>query len=427
MIDYSFSSLPPGKGVDPVETSLSSIMTNIALVVGIIILRPAIERHIHPVIWGHTPTSLDNRQFLKLVPGRRLSPALDVVSTLHLKVKPTKPTIATAVTVVKALPTPVQNFQEQSSSLAILGIFACMILALVGTVLVLQHHRQSASWSSPSSTSSDNNDSSLEPYSRDSTPPNDDSFDESSGSGGQPPPVLVFDLFHDFPILSLDKEADTGDRQVRDDDGAPPPPPPSFPTPVEDGDAFQTKPFISKWLSLALVFSVISLVIKRFFKGKGKSQNEASVPGPTVFERIAVNEISGDVVTPFPSATPNPVINTSPNLLPLVETEINPESLSVSTLVTSTISQRSRRFMMAFLSFLFISCFFGLPYMAQYFIDYYLQRTTNAFLSTPIRRRSLDEIVCELSFSFSFTLVLTNSRPGRLCTSAVAGVCSSNK
>jgi hypothetical protein len=93
MIDYSFSSMPPGKGVDPVETGLSSIMANIALVVGTIIFRPAIERHIHPVIWGHTPTSLDNRQFFKSVLGLRdlLSPALDAVSTLHLKVKPTKP------------------------------------------------------------------------------------------------------------------------------------------------------------------------------------------------------------------------------------------------------------------------------------------------------------------------------------------------
>jgi hypothetical protein len=217
-----------------------------------------------------------------------------------------------------------------------------MILALVGTVLALQHHRQGASWSSPSAASSDNNDSSLEPYGRDSTPPNDDSFDESSGSGGQPPPVLVFDPFHDFPILRLDKAADTGDKQVHDDDGAPPPPPPSIPTPVEDGDAFQSKPFISKWLSLALVFSIISLVIKRFLKGKGKTQNEASAPGPTVSEQITVNEMSGDVATPFPSATPNPVINTNRNLLPLVETKIKPESLSVANLVTSTVSQRSK-------------------------------------------------------------------------------------
>ena len=56
MIEYLFSSLPPGKGVDLAEAGLSSIMANIALVVGVIILKPAIEQHIHPAIWGHTPT-----------------------------------------------------------------------------------------------------------------------------------------------------------------------------------------------------------------------------------------------------------------------------------------------------------------------------------------------------------------------------------
>ena len=336
---------------------------------------------------------LDNRQFFKSVLGRRdlLSSALDGFSTLHLKVKPAKPTVATAVTVVKSVPTPVQIFQEQSSFSPVLGVIACTILALVGTVLAFQHHRQGASWSSPSSASSDNNDFSLEPHSRDSTPPNDDSPDEFSGSGGQPPPVLVFDLFRDFPILYLDMAVDIDNEQVRDEDGAPPPLPPSFPTPVEDGGAFRSKPFISKWLTIALLLSIISIVVKCFFKDNGKTQNEASTPGPTVSERIAFGEISGDVVTLFPSATPDLVINTNPTCpdpLPLVEIETKPESLSVSTLAMSTVSQRSRKFMITVFSTLIMSCLFGLPFIAQYFIDYYLQKPTNTF-----RRRSLDDIV----------------------------------
>ena len=412
MIDILFSSLPPGKDADLPEAGLSSIMVNIALVVGTIILKPAIERHIHPAIWGHTPTNLDKRQFFKSVLGRRrdfLSPALDVLNTLHLKVKPTKPVVATVVTVVKSVPTPVQIFQEQSSFLAIMGIIACTIFALVGTVLAFQHHRQGASWSSLSASNSDNSESSLEPYSRDSTPPNEDSSsNDDSGSGGHPPPAPVFDLFYDFPTLHLGKAVDIGDEQVRDEDAPPPPPPPPFPTPVEDDDAFPRKPFISKWLSLTLVLSIISLVIKRFFKRQIKTQNVSSTPGSTVSERITVDEISGDVVTllPFvtllPSATPNPVINvinTNPtclNLLPLVETK--PESLSVSTLVTSTISQRSRKFAITVFSLLFMSFLFGLCFIARYFIDYHLQRTTNALLPMEIRKRSHDEIVCGLLF-----------------------------
>ena len=408
MIDYLFPSLPPDKGVDLNETGLSSIMANIALVAGVIILGPAIERHIHLAIWGQKPTSLDSRQFFKSVLGRRdlLSPASDGLSTVYLKVKPTKATISTTVTVVKAVPTPVQIFQDQFSVSPILGIIACIILALVGTVLAFQNYRQGASWSSPSPASSSNSDSSLEPYSRGSTPPNDDSSDEDFGSGGQPPPVLVFDVFHDPPILRLDKAVDTGDDHIRDEDGPPPPPPPSFPTPVEDGDAFPNKPFISKWLSLTLVLSIISLVIKRFFKGNGKTQNEASTLGePTVSEQITVNEISGNVVTLFPSATPKPVINTNPtclNMLPLVEIETKLESLSVSTLVMSTVSQNSRKFIIAAFCLLFMSCLFGLSFIARYFLDYHLQRTTGTFLPLAIQRRSLDETVCELSFFFFF-------------------------
>jgi hypothetical protein len=398
MIDYLFSSLPLGKGVDLAEAGLSSIMTNIALVVGTVILRPAIERYFYPAIGGRTPTCLDNRQLFKaaLDPRRDLlSPTLDGLSTLHLKVKPTKATIATAVTVIKAVPTPVQIFQEQSSFSPILGIIACMILALVGTVLTFQHYRQGAAWSSSSAASSDNSNSSLEPYSDNSAPPSDDSSDdESSGSGGHSPPVPVFDLFYDSPILHLDKAVDTGDEQVRDKDGAPPPPPPSFPTPVEDGDAFKS---ISKWLSLTLVLLIISFVVKRFFKGYGKTQNEVSTPTVS-----ADNEISGDFVTLFPSATPNPVINvnpTCPNLLPLVETETKTKSLSISTLVTSTVSQPSRKFMIVVFSLLFMSCFFGLPFIVQYLLNYHLERTANFFIPMATRRRLSDGTVCELFFS----------------------------
>jgi hypothetical protein len=397
MIDCLFSSLP-GEGVDLAETGLSGVMANIALVVGAVILRPAIE-HFYPAIGGRTPTCLDNRQFFKAVLDPRrdlLSPVLDGLSTLHLKVKSTKATIATAVTVVKAVPTPVQILQEQSSFSPILGIIACMILALVGTVLTFRHYRQGASWSSPSSASSDIGDSSLEPYSHDSAPPSDDSSDdESSGSGGHSPPVPVFDLFYDSPILHLDKAVDTGDEQVRDKDGAPPPPPPSFPTPVEDGDAFKS---ISKWLSLTLVLLIISFVIKRFFEGYGKTQKEVSTPTVS-----ADNEISGDFVALFPSATPNPVIDinpTCPDQLPLVETETKPESLSISTLVTSTVSQPSRKFMIDVVSLLFMSCLFGLPFqvIAQYFLDFHLERTTNFFLPMATGRRLPDGTVCELFF-----------------------------
>jgi hypothetical protein len=412
MIDCLFSCQPPGKGADLAEAGLSSIVANIALVVGVVILRPAIERHFHLAIGGHAPASLNNRPFFKTVLDSRhglLSPALDGLRrTVHLKVKPTKATIATAVTVVKAVPTPVQIFQKQSSISPIWCIFACMILALVGTVLTFQHYRHGASWSSPSTASFDNSDSSLEPYSYDSTPPNDDDdddddeFDELSGSDGHPPPVPDFD-FYDFPTLHLDKKIDTGDEQVRDKDGAPPPPPPSFPTPAEDGDVFKSKPSIFKWFSLTLVLSVISFVIRRLFKRYGK-KTRSEVSTPTVSERIAVNEISGDVVTLFPSATPEPVINTTPscpNLFPLVEIESKTESLSISTPVMSTVSQRSRKFMIVVFSFLFMACLFGLPFIAQYFLDYHLQKTTDSFLPPmAIQKPSPDEMVCDFSIYF---------------------------
>ena len=420
MIDYLFSSQLPGKGVDPAETGLSSIFANIAIVVGVTILKPAIERQLHLAIGGHSPPSIDNRQFFKaaLDPCHDLlSPALDGLSTLQLKVKPTTATITTAVTVVKSVPAPVQIFQEQSSIAPMLGIFACMILALVGTVLAFQHYRQGASWSSPSSSSSDNNGSSLEPYSRAPTPPNDGSSDESSGSDGHPPPVPAFDLFYDFPILHLDKAVDTGDEQVRDKDGAPPPPPPSFPTPVEDGDAFKSKPSIFNWLFLTLVLSIISLVINRFFKGYGKTQNEVSLP--TVSERVAVDEISGDVVTPFSSVAPKPVISikpTCPFVFPFVKIANETECLSISTPVTSTLLRRSRLFMVVVFSFLFMTCLFGLPFVAQYFIDHHLRKATDALIPVEIRSPSPEEVVCGLFYIYiSFRFVLINPRPERLC------------
>lgn len=407
MNDYLFSSLPPGKCDDSPQTALSSIMANVALVVGVVILIPAIE-HFYPAIGGHTPTSLDSRQHFKTVLGPRrdlLSPALDGLSTLHLKVKPTK-VIATAVTVIKAVPTPVQKFQEQSSLSPILAIVACTILALVGTVLTFQHYRQGDSWSLSSAASSDNGDS-LEPYSNDSAPPGDDSSDdESSGSGGHSPPVPVFDLFYD-PKLHVDKAVDTGDEQVRDEDGPPPPPPPSFPTPVEDDDAFKNLPSIFKWLSLTLVLSIMSFVFKRFFKGYSKTRIEVSIP--TVSERISVNEISGNIVTAFPSATSNPVIKKinpiCPNLLPLVESKIKTK---ISTLLMFPVSEPStiKKSMIVVLFLLFMSFLFAIPFIVDYFLDRHLQRITNSFPPKATRRRSPDESVCELFFFFLFRLDL---------------------
>ena len=115
------------------------------------------------------------------------------------------------------------------------------------------------------------------------------------------PPAPAFDLFYDFPTLHLDNAVDTGDELVRDEGSLLPLPPPTFHTPAEDGEAFK-KLFISKWLSLTLVLSIISLVIKLFFKRYTKKihTNEASsTPRPTISERITVNKISGDVVTLF--------------------------------------------------------------------------------------------------------------------------------
>ena len=402
MIDYLLSAQPPGKGVDPAESDLSSIIANIALVVGILIAKPAIEQHFRLAIDRYTSITLDNRQSLKAVVGARRDPLSPVLDALHLKVKPPQATIATAVTVVKLAPTPVQVFQEQSSIAPMWSIFACAMLALIGTVLVFEHCRLGASigWSSPSGADSSN--STLEPVSRDSTPPNDNFSDDSSGSGGHPPPLPVFDIFYDAPILRLDKAIDTGDeKQVRERDGAPPPPPPPSSTSVEDGDASKSNPSIFKWLTLTLVLSIITFAIKSLFNFKNYG-NKLSTP--TTSERITVNEIFANVTTLFPSATANPVIQpthiikptsvikstpvvkpTCPNLLRLVESERL--TVDIPTPVTSLLShpvcRRSRKFMTVVFSLLLMTFLLGIPFIAQYFLDYRLERIMNSFFPTP--------------------------------------------
>ena len=411
MLHYFLSRQPPGKGEDLADSGLSSIIANIALVVGVVILKPAIEQHFRVTIDHYTSLTLNNRQSLKAVVDARrdlLSPALDGLSTLHLK-SPAQATIASAVTVVKLAPTPVQVVQEQSTMGPAWGIFACAMLALVGTVLAFQHHRQASSfgWSSPSAASSSG--SSLQPSSRDSTPPADDSSDEPSDSDGHPPPLPIFDIFYDPLILRLDKAVDIGDEKgVRDMDGAPPPPPPSSPTPVEDGDAFKTKSAIFKWSSLTLVLSIISFVINRFFKSRGKTHK---VSTPTASESITLN-----VAAVFPSATAKHVIKSTPviksaylNLLRLVGFGTEGPTVNTLTLVMSLVShpvsQRSRKFMNAVFSLLVMVCLHRLPFIAEYLLGYHLKRTMNLFFPTPIRGRSLEaldivvESVCDLFFS----------------------------
>ena len=407
MLDYLLSCQPPGKGEDPADSSLFSIIANIALVAGVVILKPAIEQHFRLTIDHYTSITLNNRQSLKAVIDARrdlLSPALDGLSTLHNKVKPAQATVATAVTVVKLAPTPVQVFQEQSTMGPMWGIFACMMFALVGIVLAFQHHRQPSSfgWSSPSATSSSG--SSLQPFSRDSTPTADDFSDEPSDSDGHPPPLPIFDIFYD-PILRLDKAIDTGDeKEVRDMDGAPPPPPPSFPTPVEDGDAFKSKSAIFRWLSLTLVVSIISFVINRFVKSRSKIHQ---VSPPTASECITVNDISANVITLFPSANKKPVIKPAClNLLPPVEIETE-SPVNTPTLVMSPVSQRFRNFMTAIFSVLVMACLHRLPFIAEYLLDHYLKKAMNFFFPTPIRGHSLkalDVVVENVCDPFFFCL-----------------------
>lgn len=417
MIDYFLSSQEaPSKGAALTGTGLPSLIANIALVVGVILLKPAIERCFSPAIDEYKPNTLENRQSLKAILDAHhdfLSPALDSVSTLHFRVKPVKATIGTAVTVIKSVPTPVQLSQEQSTVGAILGICACMVLALVGTVLVFQHSRQRAYISGTSSfaASSDDADSSPQCPSRDSTPPIDD---ESSGSGGHPPPVPAFGLFYDSPITPSDNATDTDDEdEVGDMDGAPPPPPPSFPTPVEDGDASKRKPSIFRWLSLTLLLSIISLIINRlfnrFFKGHGKN-----VSAPTASERITVNEVTANIMPLLPSATAKPAIKpTCPNMLPLIEIErlaVGISSLVNSSLANSTVnsavSQRSRRFMDFVFSLLVMACWVLLPIVAQYWLDNHLPRLVDYFFpqetqSQPLKALDVVQIVCGLLYLFS--------------------------
>jgi hypothetical protein len=430
MLDYLLSRQPPGKGEDLTDSGLSTIIANLALVVGVVILKPAVEQHFRVTIEHYISLTLNNRQSLKAVVDARrdlLSPALDGLGTLHLN-KPAQATIASAVTVVKFAPTPVQVVQEQSTMGPTWGIFACAMLALVGTVLAFQHHRQASSfgWSSPSAASSSG--SSLQPFSRDSTPPADDFSDEPSDSDGHPPPLPTFDIFYDPLILSLDKAVDIGDKKgVRDMDGAPPPPPPSSPTPVEDGDAFKNKSAIFRWSSLTLVLSIISFVINRFFKSRGKTHK---VSTPIASESITVNEISANVTTVFPSAAAKHVIKSTPvikstylNLLRLVEIGTESPTVNAPTLVMSLVShpvsQRSRKFMNAVFSLLVMVCLHRLPFIAEYLLDYHLKRTMNLFFPTPIRGRSLEaldvivENVCDLFFLFGHVLI--NSRPDWRC------------
>ena len=428
MIDYFLSSQAPGKGVPLAETGLPNLIANFALIVGVIFLKPLVEQHLGPNIDKNAPVSLHhNRQPLKVIFDVRhdlLSPALDGLSAQHLKVKSVEATIATAVTVVKGVPTPVQISQEQSTMAIMLGIFACVMFALVGTVLAFQRYRDRegshfSETSSPAA-SSHNGSSSPEPFSRPSSPPSDDE-DGSSGSGGRTPPIPILDLFYNGPISRADKAVDTRD-EVGDMDGAPPPPPPSYPTPAEDGDAFKGKPFIFKWLSLTLVLSIISFVIKRlfnrFFKRHGKTQHKVYMPiaSERVTESVAepvavpvtVSAISRNLVISYlsPSTVRTSMIQpTSPNRLPLIETESTDDG--TSTVIMSTVTQRSRKFINVMFSLLVTSCLALLPHIARCFLDNHLERIINYFFPTKTRQPSkgLDiiDIVCGLFFS-SFVL-----------------------
>ena len=230
-------------------------MADVSIVVGVIFLRLATEWHFYPAIGGHRPA-------LTIANSSNVVQSGSDERSWRI-VKPANATIATAVTVIKAVSIPVQNLQGQSSFSPIFGIIACMILASLELFLLFSY-RQGASWFSLSAANSGNCDSFLETYSYYSTPPNNDSSYESSGSGGHRPPFLIFDHFYAFPISHLDKVFDIGDEQVRDDDGAPPLLPPSFPTPVEVGDAFKSKPSISRWLFLTLVLSITSFITRCF-------------------------------------------------------------------------------------------------------------------------------------------------------------------
>ena len=404
MIDYLLSSQAPFKGGAFPATDPPNFIANVILAAGVVIFKPTIERYFGLV---------DNRQSYKAIFDTGISPPLHGLSTLRPAVNPEKAIIATAVTTIQNIPTPVQVFQEQSIIGATLAVLACLILALIGVTLVFQHSRQgtlnvvSSSLAVSSGNGNGNGGSSSQLPSRGSTPPSDDSSDGPSGSGGRLPPLPIFDIFYDGPTLRADKSAQTNDKNVGDMDGAPPPPPPSFPTPVEDGDASNGKLSIIRWWFLSLV---ISIIIKRFFsrfvKGHGKTQMKVSTP--TASERITVNEISVNVLTPIPSAvttltaTVKPVIKpTSPNVLPLVETKnLNATVLNLDVIVTS-VSRRTRKFTNNACFVLLSICFLLHPYFYQYYIDYHLAKTMNFFFPVETRGQSLEapgviEVVCVL-------------------------------
>ena len=125
-----------------------------------------------------------------------------MVTTLRLKVKPTKPITAITLTVVISTPTPVQVFQEQPFCSSMLHIIACMILALAGSLelflfdraLLGLHHLKQAliiviRLLNPS---------------HESTLPNHDLYDEDPGSCGDPNSLLLLSLtsFTIFPLYT---------------------------------------------------------------------------------------------------------------------------------------------------------------------------------------------------------------------------------
>ena len=442
MIDYLLSSQAPDKDAAHDGSILPTLVTNIALALGVIILVPALERSLG-LIDEYTTNNLSNRQSFKAIfdAGHDLIyPALDS-NTLRLEVQPVKATIATAVTVTKSVPTPVQIVQEQSTMGAILSIFTCLVLALVGTVLVFQlsRHVTLVPGTSPFTVSTDS--SEFSPLSSTSSSDDDDAddiFNRPSGSGGRPPPVPIYDIFYDGPVFRVDKGVDTRDgKGMGDMDGAPPPPPPSFPTPAEDGDAFKRILFFFKWSSLTLLLSVLSFAInhlsKRFFKLYGKTQKKGSatptvsdvaivneiyskaiIPfpdsAPTVSEGITVNQISRKVMSLFPPAAVKPAIKPiCLNALPLVESQ----NLELSILNTSPVSHRSREIIKPLIGFVLVACLSLLPFPSQAYIDHHIARTRNFFFHTETALKALD-VVRELSFSFGLSHVLINSHPAQL-------------
>ena len=138
-----------------------------------------------------------------------------------------------------------------------------------------------------------------------------------------------------------------------------------------------------------------SIVIKHFFKRFCKKTKMKvllppgllSLNGSPLMKYLATLSLSYPICNPQCCNRRKETIPPVPICCLLVEIDpTKPESLSVSTLVvTSTVSQRSRKFMMALFHLLIMSLLFGLVFIARYFIDYHLQRTMNAFLPMEIR------------------------------------------